>query len=108
MFNVTDFINSLISNSKKKEEENAMVEPTSSEAKNPNHISIDIYLDEYDRTCLNFYIDGVHMNFENISYDDRRLINHIFLQSTLYFTQLDKQLNENAFSEESKSKKHPN
>ena len=108
MFNVTDFINSLISNSKKKEEENAMIESTNSEEKSLNHIVMDVYLDEYNRVCFNFYIDGTHISFENISYEDRRIINQMFLQGTLYFTQLDKQLNENAFSEESKSKKHPN
>ena len=107
MFNVTDFINSLISNPQKKEE-NTMTEPTNSEQKNPNHISMDIYLDEYDRICFNFYIDGVHTSYENIPYNDRQIINQMFLQGTLYFTQLDKQLNENASSEESKSKKHPN
>lgn len=108
MFNVTDFINSLISNSKKKEEENAMTEPTNSEVKNLNHIVMDVYLDEYNRICFNFYIDGVHTSYENIPYNDRQIINQMFLQGTLYFTQLDKQLNENASSEESKSKKHPN
>lgn len=107
MFNVTDFINSLISNSEKKEE-NAMVESTNSEVKSLNHIAVDVYLDEYNRVCFNFFIDGNHISYENISYEDRRIINQMFLQGTLYFAQLDKQLNENAFSEESKSKKHPN
>lgn len=108
MFNVTDFINSLISNSEKKEEENAMTEQTNSEVKSLNHIAVDVYLDEYNRVCFNFFIDGNHISYENISYEDRRIINQMFLQGTLYFAQLDKQLNENAFSEESKSKKHPN
>lgn len=108
MFNVTDFINSLISNSKKKEKENTMTESTNSEVKSLNHIAVDVYLDEYNRVCFNFFIDGNHISYENISSNDRQIINQMFLQGTLYFTQLDKQLNENAFSEESKSKKHPN
>lgn len=108
MFSVTDFINSLISNSEKKEEKNAMTKPTNSEVKSLNHIAVDVYLDEYNRACFNFFIDGNHISYENISYEDRRIINQMFLQGTLYFAQLDKQLNENAFSEESKSKKHPN
>ena len=108
MFNVTDFINSLISNSEKKEGENTMTEPTNSEVKRLNHIAVDVYLDEYNRVCFNFFIDGNHISYENISYEDRRIINQMFLQGTLYFTQLDKQLNENASSEESKSKKHLN